>query len=53
MELFNNNNIFFYLQPTASHLHPLQVDNCDSNSQVVVDEDLHSRIISLHPYFSE
>ena len=23
----------------SSHLHPLQVDNCDSNSRLVVDED--------------
>ena len=25
--------------PTSSHLHPLQVENCDSNSRLVVDED--------------
>ena len=31
--------IFFNLSPTSSHLHPLQVENCDSNSQLVVDED--------------
>ena len=24
---------------TASHFHPLQVENCDSNSRLVVDED--------------
>ena len=29
----------FYLPPTSSHLHPLQVKNCDSNSRLVVDED--------------
>ena len=23
----------------SSHLHPLQVENCDSNSRLVVDED--------------
>ena len=23
----------------TSHLHPLQVENCDSNSRLVVDED--------------
>ena len=31
--------IFFTLSPTSNHLHPLQVENCDSNSQLVVDED--------------
>ena len=36
---FKNNSIFFHLSPTSSHLHPLQVDNCDSNSRLVVDED--------------
>ena len=37
MELFNN--IFFHLRPTSSHLYSLQVENCDSNSWLVVDED--------------
>ena len=23
----------------STHLHPLQVENCDSNSRLVVDED--------------
>ena len=31
--------IFFNLSPTSSHLHPLQVKNCNSNSWLVVDED--------------
>ena len=31
--------IFFNFPPTPSHLHPLQVENCDSNSRLVVDED--------------
>ena len=31
--------IFFTFSPTSSHLHPLQVENCDSNSQLLVDED--------------
>ena len=31
--------IFFNLSPTSNHLHPLQVENCDSNSRLVVDED--------------
>ena len=31
--------IFFIVSHTSSHLHPLQVENCDSNSRLVVDED--------------
>ena len=30
---------FIYFSPTSSHLHALQVENCDSNSRLVVDED--------------
>ena len=29
---------FFNLPPTSSHLHPLQVENCESNSRLIVDE---------------
>ena len=31
--------IFVNLSPTSNHLYPLQVENCDSNSRLVVDED--------------
>ena len=31
--------IFFTFSPNSNHLHPLQVENCDSNSRLVVDED--------------
>ena len=31
--------IFFNFSPTLNHLHPLQVENCDSYSRLVVDED--------------
>ena len=31
--------IFFNFPPTSSHLHTLQVENYDSNSRLVVDED--------------
>ena len=31
--------IFFNFSPTSSHLHPQQVETCDSNSRLVVDED--------------
>ena len=34
-----NNTIFFDLSRTSSHFHPLQVENCASNSRLVVDED--------------
>ena len=30
--------IFFNLSPIPSHLHSLQVENCGSNSRLVVDE---------------
>ena len=30
---------FFNFSPTSNHLHPLQVENCDRNSWLVVDED--------------
>ena len=30
--------VFFYSSPTSNHLHALQVENCDSNSRLVVDE---------------
>ena len=30
--------IFPNFSPTPTHLHPLQVENCDSNSRLVVDE---------------
>ena len=31
--------IFFTFSPTSNHFHPLEVENCDSNSRLVVDED--------------
>ena len=31
--------IFFTFSTNSNHLHPLQVENCDSNSRLVVDED--------------
>ena len=31
--------IFFNISPITNHLHPLQVENCDSNSRFVVDEE--------------
>ena len=31
--------IFFNFKTTSNYLQPLQVENCDSNSRLVVDED--------------
>ena len=31
--------IFCNLSPTSNHLHSLRVENCGSNSRLVVDED--------------
>ena len=31
--------VFFNFSHTSTHLHPLQVENCDSNSRLVVDKD--------------
>ena len=35
--------IFVNFSPTSNHHHPLQVENCDSNSRLVVDEDDHGK----------
>ena len=35
--------IFFAFSPTSNHLHSLQVENCDSNPRLVVDEDDNSK----------
>ena len=37
--------VFFHLSPTSSHLHSLQVENCDSNSRLVVDEDNYGKFM--------
>ena len=38
--------IFCNFSPTSptSHLHPIQVENCDSNSRLVVDEDDNGKL---------
>ena len=36
--------IFFNFSPISSHLHPLQVENCDSNWRLVVDEDDNGKL---------
>ena len=36
--------IFFNFQPTSNHLHLLQVENCGSNSRLVVDEDDNGKL---------
>ena len=37
--LYHGNLIFLNYPPISNHLYPLQVENCDSNSRLVVDED--------------
>ena len=39
VKLIDQYMAFFQLLPTLNRLHPLQVENCDSNSRLVVDED--------------
>ena len=36
--------IFFNVSSTSSHLHQLQVENCDSNSRLVVDGDDNGKL---------
>ena len=36
--------IFFTFSPTSNHLHPLQVENCGSNSRLVLDEDDNGKL---------
>ena len=38
MAIFSNFSI------TSNHFHPLQVENCDSNSRLVVDEDDNGKL---------
>ena len=33
-----------YFSPTSNYFHPLQVENCDSNSRLVVDEDDNGKL---------
>ena len=35
--------ISFNFSPTSNHLHPLQEENCNSNSRLVVDEDKNGK----------
>ena len=47
--------ISFNFSPTSNHLHPLQVENCDSNSRLVVDDDDNGkfRLERVNPYNAE
>ena len=45
MKLLNKYMEFFFnFSPTSSHLHPLQIENCDSNSRLVVDENDNGKL---------
>ena len=35
---------FLNLPPTSRHLHPLQVEKCDINSRLVVNEDVNDKL---------
>ena len=55
---FENNSIFVYLSPTSSHFHPIQVEHCDSNSRLVVNENDNckfrlERVYLCFPNFGE
>ena len=45
--------ICFIFSPTSNHIHSLQVENCDSNSLLVVDEDNYGKLglERLNPLF--
>ena len=36
---------FLNFSPTSSHFHSLQVENCDSNSRLVVDENDNGKVM--------
>ena len=36
--------IFFNFSLTSNHFHSLQIENCDSNSRLVVDEDDYAKL---------
>ena len=44
MKLLPIHGNFLNFSPTSSHLHPLQVENCDSNSRLVVDVDDNGKV---------
>ena len=35
--------LFFIFSPTSSNFHPIQVENCDSSSRLVVDENCNGK----------
>ena len=53
MKIFRETGLLIHgnFSPTTNHLHPLQVENCDSNSRLVVDEDdnINYSIAVFHP----
>ena len=42
--------IFFNWSSTSSHLYRLQVQTCDSNSRLVVDENDNGKLSMLQSY---
>ena len=43
-------SIFFHFTRTSNHLRPLQDENCDSNSRLVVDEDDNVRLERVNQF---
>ena len=43
--------IFFNFTSTLNHLHPLQAENCDSNSRLVVDEVDNGKFRIVRAYY--
>ena len=50
--IYQDMAIFIACSPTSNHLHSLQVENCDSNSRLVVGEDDNGkfRLEKVKPY---
>ena len=48
--VINNKSFVFHLSPTSSHLHPLQVANCDSYSRLVVDDTRKFKLEMVNMY---
>ena len=44
MKLLPKHGNFLKIVTHLSHLYPLQVENCGSNSRLVVDEDGHGKL---------
>ena len=46
--VYQYRTIFYNFSPASNHFHPLQVENCDSYSRLVVDEMVNSGLKGLN-----